>query len=64
MAQKNNEARYYIASTIDKRFMKIFHYKTAKEMWEKICNIFERKSAAQITILQRKLHNLKFQMKR
>lgn len=28
-------------------------------MWEKICNIFERKSAAQVTMLQRKLHNLK-----
>lgn len=29
------------------------------EMWEKICNICERKSAVQVTMLQRKLHNLK-----
>jgi len=60
--KKDSDARYYIASTIDKRFTKhILHCKTAQEMWEKICNIFERKkkSAAQITMLQRKLHNLK-----
>lgn len=58
--KKDSDARYYIASTIDKRFTKhILHCKTAMEMWEKICNIFERKSAAQVTMLQRKLHNLK-----
>ncbi|XP_018314660.1 uncharacterized protein [Mycetomoellerius zeteki] len=58
--KKDSDARYYITSTIDKRFTKhILHCKTATEMWEKICNIFERKSAAQVTMLQRKLHNLK-----
>ncbi|KMQ88073.1 retrovirus-related gag-pol polyprotein, partial [Lasius niger] len=58
--KKDSDARYYIASTIDKRFTKhILHCKTSMEMWEKICNIFERKSAAQVTMLQKKLHNLK-----
>jgi len=58
--KKDSDARYYIASTIDKRFTKhILHTKTAKEMWEKICNLFEGKSEVQITILQKKLHNLK-----
>lgn len=58
--KRDSEARYYIASTIDKRFTKhVLHCKTAKEMWEKICNIFEKQSAAQVSIIQRKLHNLK-----
>jgi len=58
--KKDSDARYYIASTIDKRFTKhILHTKTAKEMWEKICNLFEGKSEAQVTMLQKKLHNLK-----
>jgi hypothetical protein len=58
--KKDSDARYYIASTIDVRFTKhILHCKTAKKMWEKLCNIFERKSVAQVTMLQRKLHNLK-----
>jgi hypothetical protein len=58
--KKDSDARYYIASMIDVCFTKhILHCKTAKEIWEKLCNVFERKSAAQVTMLQRRLHNLK-----
>lgn len=55
-----SEAKYYIAATLEERLTKhIIPCKTSKEMWDTLCELYEKKTAARTKMLQKKLLNLR-----
>jgi len=51
--KKDSDAKYYISATLDDRLIKhVLICKNAKEMWETLCSLFEKKSAARVMMPQ------------
>jgi len=58
--KKESDAKYYISATLDDRLIKhVLICKNAKEMWETLCSLFEKKSAARVMMLQKKILNFR-----
>lgn len=60
--KKVSDAKYYISATLNDRMVKhVLTCKNSKEMWETLCGLFEKKSAARVMMLQKKILNFKLE---
>lgn len=59
--KKDADGRYYIGTSIETRFMKhVITCETAKDMWDILCGLFEKKNSTRRKWLQKKLITMKF----
>lgn len=60
--KKDGDAKYYIVTTLEDQYVKqVITCTSAAEMWQTICELFEKKSIARINKLQKKLVELKLE---
>lgn len=60
--RKESEAKYCISATLDDRLIKhVLTCKNSKEMWNTLCGLFEKRSAARIMMLQKRILNFKLE---